>query len=94
MTLHPARFELGCIVATPGALARAKEHGLSLAELLSRHLVGDWGDLGADDRRENELAVKRGDLRIFSSYGVGDRKLWVITEADRSSTCVLCPEEY
>jgi hypothetical protein len=89
-----ARFPLGQIVATPGAieaLARAEQTAI---EFLSRHQHGDWGDLCEEDRRENEFSVDK-ELRIFSAYHtkLGD-KLWVITEADRSATTILLPSEY
>ncbi len=88
------RFEPGAVVATPGALAVLARHGEEPGEYLARHLSGDWGDLCEFDRRENARALESG-ARLFSSYDLGDgRKLWVITEADRSSTCLLLPEEY
>ena len=86
-----ARFELGVVCATPGAILALGP--ALIAELLGRHASGDWGDLGAFDRRENELAVREG-LRIFSAYDTPCGRAWVITEADRSSTTVLLPEEY
>jgi hypothetical protein len=87
-----AGFELGVVVATPGAIL---DFGPALiAELLCRHAAGDWGDLDAHDRCENERALKTG-ARLFSSYAVGPQnKLWIITEADRSSTTILLPSEY
>jgi hypothetical protein len=86
-----AEFELGMIVATPGALL---DFGPALiAELLSRHAVGDWGDLDAHDRRENERSVGEG-FRIFSAYDTPAGRACKITEADRSSTCVLRPTDY
>ena len=88
------RFELGQVVATPGAIEAMKEHGTSATELLNRHLSGDWGDVPDEDKQANEDAVLHGD-RILSSYALdGDVKVWVITERDRSSTCILLPEEY
>lgn len=84
-------FELGDIVATPGALELVGPAGAY--GLLSRHASGDWGDLGAFDRRENALALREG-LRIFSAYETPAGRVWIITEADRSSTCILLPEEY
>jgi hypothetical protein len=89
------RFELGELVATPGALQLLAEHEVSPSELLARHALGDWGSVCREDAWENELSVKEG-LRVVSSYPVGEdaRKVWVITEADRSSTCLLLPEEY
>lgn len=64
-----------------------------LAELVRRHLSGDWGDVDKQDAAANDRALKWGD-RILSSYKIGEEKLWVITEADRSSTTVLTPGEY
>jgi len=86
-----ARFELGVAQTTPGALMALGP--ALIAELLGRHASGDWGDLGAFDRRENELAVREG-LRIFSAYETPSGRAWVITEADRASTTVLLPGEY
>jgi hypothetical protein len=62
-------------------------------ELLARHATGDWGDLCAFDRRQNEIALRDG-LRVLSSYPVGRECVWIITEADRSVTTILLPEEY
>ena len=88
------KFHLGTLVSTPGALAALTEAGQTPMHFISRHIVGDWGDCCEEDRQANEDALKNGD-RLFSVYrttkGV---KIWVITEADRSSTCVLLPEEY
>lgn len=88
-------FPLGRVVATPGALALLADASVSPVELLKRHQRGDWGEVPPEDARENELSVRRG-FRILSSYRVGDQgtRIWVITEADRSSTCLLLPEEY
>jgi hypothetical protein len=60
---------------------------------LDRHVAGDWGDLCAFDRRQNEIALRDG-YRVLSTYSVGERSIWVITEADRSVTTILLPEEY
>jgi len=87
------RLEPGRIVATPGALEVLEDAGVEPHELLRRHLSGDWGELDAHDRRENERSLKHG-FRVLSSYPVGGQKVWVITEADRSSTCLLLPSEY
>jgi hypothetical protein len=82
------------VVATPGALAALEASGESLSDYLTRHLSGDWGDVDAEDARENELSLKRG-WRLLSAYTLkSGTKIWVITEADRSSTCILLPEEY
>ncbi len=88
------RFEPGAVVATPGALAMLARHGKGAGEYMARHLSGDWGDLGAFDRRENRRALRTG-ARLLSAYAVSQSEtLWIITEADRSSTCLLLPEEY
>ena len=88
-----ALFSLGRVVATPGALEVLEEARTSPSELLARHASDDWGGVPAADARENELSVREG-FRILSSYVVGGQKIWIITEADRSSTCLLLPSEY
>ncbi len=87
------RFQLGRVVATPGAIELLGSSGTDALALLQRHASGDWGDVDAHDRRENERSVKNG-WRILSSYPAGAERVWIITEADRSSTCILRPEEY
>jgi hypothetical protein len=76
------------MVATPGAFALMEAARIDPVELLQRHQSGDWGDLDAEDQRENDYAVSRA-LRIFSAYGQPPDRLWVITEADRSVTTIL-----
>ena len=88
------RFTPGQVVATPGALAALEASGESLLTYLERHLSGDWGDVSYSDVYENEYALAH-DLRLLSSYKLkSGQRIWIITEADRSSTCVLLPEEY
>ncbi len=88
------KFEMGQLVATPAALALLEETGTDYMLLLRRHMHGDWGNLGDEDKRANDTATKLGG-RIFSSYNVTDtQKIWIITESDRSSTCVMTPEDY
>jgi len=93
-------FNLGQIVATPGALAECSPEHLSTC--ITRHVHGDWGVLCADDKQSNVDALSEG-LRILSAYpinpalpcaGHGDNCLWIITEADRSVTTCLLPSEY
>ena len=86
-------FKLGSIVATPGALQFCKEHSIDTLGLIGRHVGGDFGDLDADDVAANVHGIKH-DLRVFSAYQFKHGKVWVITEADRSSTCLLLPSEY
>src|SRR5580700_9594942 len=93
-TTNKALFSLGQLVATPGALAALAKAGQTPLDFLSRHIRGDWGELCEEDRKENQLSVKRG-FRILSSYKTNSgEKIWVITEADRSVTTVLLPDEY
>ncbi|WP_164102250.1 hypothetical protein [Candidatus Laterigemmans baculatus] len=89
-----ANFELGQIVATPGALEALAKAGRTAAELLSRHASGDWGSVCDEDGAANDSALEDG-TRILSVYELASEvKVWAITEADRSSTCILLPEEY
>lgn len=89
------KFNLGQLVVTPGASeAVGTEH---LAELLAaifeKHACGDWGDLGEEDKMNNDIALESGD-RILSAYNIGGTRIWIITEYDRSATTVLLPDEY
>ena len=86
-------FSLGRVVATPKALNTLLTAGQDPAELLDRHRSGDWGEVPPEDAKENWSSVARGS-RILSSYRVGEGRIWIITEADRSSTCFLLPEDY
>ncbi len=89
-----SKFPLGRLVATPDALQALHEAGQSPTFFLNRHVVGDWGSVCEEDKQANDEALVNGG-RLLSAYktlkGV---RLWVITEADRSSTCVLLPENY
>ena len=86
------KFQPGNIVATPGALSLS-EGGINLLTYLQRHLNGDWGDLEVEDKAENDFSLQHG-YRLLSSYKTTLGKLWIITEADRSVTTFLLPEEY
>ena len=88
------RFAPGSVVATPGALDAFRASGDDPLSYLVRHVAGDWGEVDEHDRRENELSVDRG-WRILSCYRLTSGvRVWYITEADRSSTTILLPEEY
>jgi hypothetical protein len=89
------KFALGKLVATPGALQALKESGQPAWHFISRHMAGDWGEeLPAEDRDANLQALLDGS-RLLSAYRTSQgTKLWVITEADRSLTTILLPEEY
>ena len=88
-----APLPLGQVLATPGALHLLRQAGEDPFGYLARHATGDWGDLCASDRRQNEAALRDG-YRVFSSYDFPAGRVWVITEADRSVTTILLPEEY
>ena len=93
-TAGAARFSLGRLFLTPGAIEALEESRQEPFEFLRRHQLGDWGDLGNEDKRENEFSVNRA-LRILSKYHTSKGEaLYVITESDRSATTILRPEEY
>ena len=85
------KFSLGHVVITPNALATLAPEDVQLA--LCRHHCGDWGEVCPEDRAENEFSLKR-DLRLLSAYRSKGLKFWIITEADRSATTILMPEDY
>ena len=91
--VNAIRFSLGHLVATPGALELLERMAVNEYDLLQRHQRGDWGNVPAEDAIENENSVVNGN-RILSSYQLGDERIWIITEADRSVTTLLLPEEY
>jgi hypothetical protein len=103
-----ALFPLGQVVATPDALALLQATKSSAALLLNRHIHGDFGDLCKSDLEENRIALKHG-LRVMSVYRLVERAVfkatpptdrskldtvWIVTEADRSVTTILCPHNY
>ena len=85
------KFALGRLYTTPGVQERIPN--VTVAQSLVRHLAGDWGDLDAEDVAENETSLKHG-FRLLSAYHAEGVKFWIITEADRSVTTVLLPNEY
>lgn len=91
------KFSLGQMVMTRGVVDRCAEDSKFSAFILSsmgRHARGDWGDLCEEDKKENEYALGK-YLRLFSAYKMeGLPKIWIITEADRSVTTCLFPDEY
>jgi len=87
-------FPLGRIYLTAGAVEELKSADQEPSEFLAKHQIGDWGIVGKEDSQENDFSVKNG-FRILSAYKTNnDTKLWIITEADRSSTTILLPSEY
>jgi hypothetical protein len=89
------KFELGRIVATPNALRAIRSSGQTPSQFLRRHINGDWGEhLDGHDIKQNMIALREGG-RIVSAYQTRKGEdIWIITEADRSSTCLLLPSEY
>ena len=92
------RFRLGRLVATPGALEHLRRIQSDPLEWLRRHQQGDWGAVDPPDRAANEQALQAGH-RLLSAYRIHRPphppfRLWIITEADRSATTLLLPEEY
>ena len=88
-----ALFKLGQVVTTVNALAFANQCQINLFTLLQRHHLGDWGNLCSEDKDSNEMALITGGS-IFSSYEFETDKIWIITEADRSTTTILLPMDY
>jgi DNA primase len=88
----PTKVALGRVVATPNALRRLTEFHIRTA--LARHARGDWGDLDEEDRAENELSLQNGSRLLSAYHTSSDLKFWIITEADRSATTILLPEDY
>lgn len=87
-------FCLGKVVATPGALEALNRSSQSPGEFLTKHVRGEWGELDAFDTEANRMAIRDGS-RILSTYKTRcGETIWVITEADRSSTCILLPSDY
>ena len=95
-------FSTGQVVMTRGVLELCRQDprfAAFVSQSLRRHVSGDWGDVEAEDRQSNDLALQEGD-RLLSAYNDdrfprnGVSNLWIITEADRSSTCILFPDEY
>ncbi|MFC0131513.1 hypothetical protein CR105_11770 [Massilia eurypsychrophila] len=88
-----ALFSLGMVGATPGALDLLDRTGTNAAIILARHQRADFGSIGAEDVLANKYAIGNGG-RILSAYLLGGESLWIVTEADRSSTTLLLPDEY
>ncbi len=92
-----SKFQLGQIVMTRGVndeIVKDLKFSKFVMESIGRHAFGDWGDLGDEDKRENEYSLDK-YLRLLSAYKSDDgTKIWIITEADRSVTTILLPDEY
>ena len=96
VSLTKLLFDVGMVVCTNGVdnfIKEDEDRVASISKCLYRHMSGDWGDIHKDDIGLNEESIEDG-TRIVSVYSVDDTKIWIITEADRSSTTILFPEEY
>lgn len=93
-TANAPKFSLGKVVATPGAILALEQHHVTETQLLDRHCQGDWGTVPEEDAQANQQAIETG-ARILSSYALANgARIWITTEADRSATTLLLPEEY
>lgn len=90
---QPPRFPIGQLLITPAALDCLEQAGVSVFDLLARHVAGDWGDVCAEDAQLNDDALRFGN-RLLSVYHVAGVKLFCISEADRSATTLLLSEQY
>ncbi len=92
--MSTAKFALGQTVMTRGAAAAIEEANEQPFGYIRRHVTGDWGELDEHDRQENEFSLSR-NLRLLSAYTLSSgTRIWISTEADRSATTILLPEEY
>lgn len=87
-----ARFPLGKLYITSAADKALA--GDEVADAVIRHSIGDWGDLVEGDRQANDEALKYGGRLLSAYHARSGEKFWVITEADRSATTVLLPDDY
>lgn len=91
---HTALFPLGRVQASGGAIAVLAESEEDAITYLVKHVTGDWSEMDEEDLQENRYSVDK-RLRIFSAYQLKSGvRIWIITEADRSVTTILLPEEY
>jgi hypothetical protein len=87
------RFRVGWILIAPGALVALVESQEDPRTFVSRHLEGDWGDVGPADWAENEYALRHGERLVSVYHTRHGRKLWVVTEANRYATTILLPHD-
>jgi hypothetical protein len=90
--MRPAKFGIGHIVATPNALAHMNRD--DILQGLKRHQSGDWGDVDEHDRSPNDQSLVDGTRLLSVYHAANGTKFWLITEADRSVTTILLPEDY
>jgi hypothetical protein len=89
-----AKFPLGQVVATPGAMNALHRAGQAPAFFVQKHQSGDWGEVCPGDAKLNDEALQEGG-RLLSSYStLRGEAIWIITEFDRSVTTLLLPSDY
>ncbi len=85
-------LDFGVVRVTDGATDRLNKDDVRNA--LSRHICGDWGHVEVEDWIENDSSLRNG-YRVLSAYADrNSQKFWIVTEADRSTTTIMLPEEY
>ena len=92
MNILEPKFQIGKTYATPAVTEWAERHEIDLTKLMWRHHCGEWGDLCDGDKTANDEALETGD-RILSAYQIADRKIYIITEHDRSRTTIMLATE-
>ena len=94
IVLTESKFHLGEIISTTHSFEHCEKNRFALFSYLARYANGDWGDVCKEDWKSNDEALKNG-LRLLSEYKLPDgRRIWIITEWDRSATTLLFPEDY
>lgn len=91
--ITPLLFTLGTVVATPEAIRRMAALHIDPAKLLAKHASGDWGEISTEDKASNDQSVRTRGM-IMSSYGRGDKRIWLITDSGHGTTTILLPEDY
>lgn len=86
------KFKIGTALVTIPVLEVCR-HGLDLGPYLERHATGDWGDASEKLQKENDAALLSGKGRLRSVYHINGRRIWIVTEEDRSRTVAMLPHE-
>ena len=94
IVLTESKFHLGEIISTTHSFEHCEKNRFALFSYLARHANGDWGDVCEEDWKSNDEALKNGE-RLLSEYKLPDgRRIWIISEWNRSATTLLFPEDY
>ena len=90
------KFSLGKLVMTSAVHEKMNsdiDFAIGVLESFERYRSCDWGDRCSEDKAENEKSLRNGE-RIFALYNIGNEKIYIITEWDRSVTTILFSHEY